>query len=104
MRAGETDKSIAIIEPKIVELIEDLLKVTQLKGMIDIDIFEKNGDYYISEINPRFGGGYLHGHEVGVNTVKLIIENTLFNRAVGKYTTNYGAGSIMMKYNEVMIL
>lgn len=28
-----------------------------------------NGEYYISEVNPRFGGGYPHAYESGATYV-----------------------------------
>ena len=34
-----------------------------------------NGNYYISEVNPRFGGGYPHAHEAGCNHMKMILNN-----------------------------
>lgn len=36
------------------------LEYVKNEGQIDIDIFDINGEYYISEVNPRFGGGYPH--------------------------------------------
>ena len=60
--------------------------------MIDIDIFEINGTFYISEVNPRFGGGYPHAYACGVNMPKQVManlsgrENPVENRGVsGKY-------------------
>ena len=43
--------------------------------IIDIDIFDVDGQYYISEVNPRFGGGYPHAYESGCNHMKLILNN-----------------------------
>ena len=71
--------------------------------MIDIDIFEINGVFYISEVNPRFGGGYPHAYVCGVNMPRQIINN--LNGAenpsvIGDYQENI----CMMKYNEISIL
>ena len=57
MRAGETDKGISFQDPVLFELIERFVKESGFRGQIDIDIFECGGVYYISEVNPRFGGG-----------------------------------------------
>src|SRR5699024_7707697 len=57
MRSGETDKSVSIHNEEIEILVKDLIAKTDFKGPIDIDCFLYNGKYYISEINPRFGGG-----------------------------------------------
>ena len=69
---------------------------------IDIDIFDSNGKYYISEVNPRFGGGYPHAYESGCDHMKLILNN--LNGIVNKKNIGaYEEGIYMMKYNEVYI-
>ena len=67
MRAGETDKSVSFKDEKLFELIRHFAETCGFCGMIDIDIFEIDGVYYISEVNPRFGGGYPHAYACGVN-------------------------------------
>ena len=61
-----------------------------------------DGEYYISEVNPRFGGGYPHAYECGVNVPKMIINN-IENKRNEKAIGNYESDIYMMKYNEVMI-
>ena len=103
MRAGETDKSVSMKDDKLFELIKSFVKKVGFKGIIDIDIFKVNDEYYISEVNPRFGGGYPHGYECGVNIPKMIIEN--ISRKVNKDVIGeYEEGIYMMKYNEVKIV
>lgn len=102
MRAGETDKAISFKDKELFELIKKFVKDFNYKGQIDIDIFEIEGKYYISEVNPRFGGGYPHAHECGCNHVKMIINNLLGNAneiSIGNYKENM----VMMKYNEIMV-
>lgn len=100
MRAGETDKAVSFKDPALFALIEKFVLEAGYKGQIDIDIFEINGDYYISEVNPRFGGGYPHAYECGVDHMKLILNN-LNGRANDKNIGAYDEGIYMMKYNEV---
>ncbi|MCI1134690.1 ATP-grasp domain-containing protein [Enterococcus gallinarum] len=102
MRAGETDKSVSVVNEEISDLVKKF--VCQSQGFfssIDIDIFEKNGNYYISEINPRFGGGYPHAYECGVNFMSYIIKNIDGN--LQEQHSSYKSGIYMMKYNEVII-
>ena len=102
MRAGETDKAVSYKDPALFELLERFIRESGWRGQIDIDIFKINGEYYISEVNPRFGGGYPHAYESGCDHMTLIRRNLqgLCNeRRIGAYDT----GIIMMKYNEVMI-
>ena len=75
MRAGETDKAISFKNERLFDLIKTFVTEVGYKGQIDIDIFEINGEYYISEVNPRFGGGYPHAYESGADQITLILKN-----------------------------
>jgi carbamoyl-phosphate synthase large subunit len=103
MRAGETDKSVSVKDEELFDLIKRFVKKSGFKGVIDIDIFRSNGEYYISEVNPRFGGGYPHAYESGVNVPRLIINN-VSGKANSEDIGNYEEGIYMMKYNEVKIM
>lgn len=102
MRAGETDKSVSFKDEKLFELIKKFVNESGWIGQIDIDIFEINGEYYISEVNPRFGGGYPHAYECGADHMKLIVNN-LNGIANSDVIGNYKENVYMMKYNEIMI-
>jgi len=102
MRAGETDKSVSVKDEKLFCLIKNFVETVGFCGMIDIDIFKCGGEYYISEVNPRFGGGYPHAYECGVNMPAQIIRNLKGypnEERIGEYEENV----YMMKYNEIMI-
>lgn len=103
MRAGETDKAVSFKDPALFELIEKFVLEAGYRCQIDIDIFEINGQYYISEVNPRFGGGYPHAYESGCDHMKLILNN-LNGVANDKIIGAYDEGIYMMKYNEVKIV
>ena len=102
MRAGETDKAVSFKDKRLFDLIERFCQDCGWSGQIDIDIFEIGGEYYISEVNPRFGGGYPHAYECGCDHMRLIINNLNGNsneKQIGLYDENV----YMMKYNEVAI-
>lgn len=102
MRAGETDKAVSFQDEKLFALIEQFVKDAGYNGQIDVDIFDVKGEYYISEVNPRFGGGYPHAFESGADHMKLIVNNLEGNAnecVIGQYEN----GTYMMKYNEVMM-
>lgn len=103
MRAGETDKAVSFKDEKLFNLIEKFVNEAGYRGQIDIDIFEINGEYYISEVNPRFGGGYPHAYESGCDHMKLILNN-LNGMTNEKQIGVYEEGIYMMKYNEVKIV
>ena len=84
-------------------MIEMFVREAGYRGQIDIDIFDIEGEYYISEVNPRFGGGYPHAYESGCDHMKMIVEN-LRGKVNDKKVGNYEEGIYMMKYNEVKIV
>lgn len=103
MRAGETDKSVSFKDDDLFKLIYRFVSEVGYRGQIDIDIFDVGGNYYISEVNPRFGGGYPHAYECGVDHMKLIVKN-LRNEKNSNIVGCYNEGCVMMKYNEVKIV
>ena len=102
MRAGETDKGLSFKDSKLFDLIRSFVKDSGWRGPIDIDIFDVDGEYYISEVNPRFGGGYPHAYECGCDFMKMILRN-LSGEISEPVIGNYDDGLLMMKYNEVMV-
>jgi carbamoyl-phosphate synthase large subunit len=102
MRAGETDKAVSFKCTALFDFVVQFVEKCGYVGPIDIDLFEIKGSYYVSEVNPRFGGGYPHAFESGVNFMKLIQNN--LQGIINKNTIGeYDRGIIMMKYNEVII-
>ena len=103
MRAGETEKSVSVKDDALFALIQKTASALSLAGPIDMDVFYLNGRYYLSEINPRFGGGYPHAYACGVNFPKLIAGN-----AAGKENAdtigNYDEGICMLKFSDLITL
>ena len=102
MRAGETDKSVSVKDEALFSMIRNFVEACGFRGMIDIDIFKIDGIYYLSEVNPRFGGGYPHAYEAGVNIPEQVLMN-LKGEENPVTIGDYEEGICMMKYNEVMI-
>lgn len=103
MRAGETDKAVSFKDEKLFDLIKEFVNQAGYRGQIDIDIFDIDGEYYISEVNPRFGGGYPHAYESGSDHMSLIVNNLngkVNECVIGMYKEN----TYMMKYNELSVI
>ena len=103
MRAGETDKAISFENKELFEQVEKFVIENGFTGQIDIDIFEKDGVYYFSEVNPRFGGGYPHAFVCGADHMTLI-KNNLCGKINEKKIGGYAVNKVMMKYNEIMLM
>lgn len=101
-RIGGASKTISFKDQNLFDFIKEVCSVLELNGPCDMDFFIKNGEYYLSEINPRFGGAYLHAYGAGVDFIKLILNNVhgVENEAViGQYDEDV----IMMMYDDVVI-
>lgn len=101
-RIGGASKTISFKDPKLFQFVEEVCSVLELNGPCDMDFFIKDGEYYLSEINPRFGGAYLHAYGAGVDFVKLILNNIhgIENKSIiGQYDEDV----IMMMYDDVVI-
>lgn len=103
MRAGETDKAVSFKDKKLFGIVEDFIEKLGTIGPADIDIFKVKGEYYISEVNPRFGGGYLIAYECSENFPKLI-RNNLEKKANNKNIGNYEEGICMLKHDDIEII
>src|SRR5699024_1054862 len=104
MRAGETDKSVSIHNDKVELLVKEMVKQTGFVGPIDVDCFEFNGEYYISEVNPRFGGGYPHAYEMNCNFMTYIIRNLEGETNESYEDYKYDKDYVMMKYDHVQLV
>ena len=101
-RMGGASKTISFKDDKLFNFIKKVCAVFELNGPCDMDFFIKNGEYYLSEINPRFGGAYLHAYGAGVDFIKLILNNIhgVENESIiGQYVE----GVVMMMYDDVVI-
>jgi carbamoyl-phosphate synthase large subunit len=90
-----------VIIPEIFELSIKIGELLGGPGPLDIDIFEKNGKYYITEINPRFGGGYPFAYESGVNFMEMIIK-MLKDEKITPNIGSYKENVYFAKYDHVI--
>ena len=102
MRSGETDKAVSIKNEKLFNVIEELVRKLNLRGTVDIDVFESDGEWIISEINPRFGGGHLLAYKCKENYPKFILNN-LNNDINDKQIGKYKSGVCMIKHDTLII-
>lgn len=101
-RIGGASKTISFKDKKLFDFIVKIVKTLKFNGPVDMDFFYRDGKYYLSEINPRFGGAYLHAYGAGVDFIKLI-ENNLRGNANEECFGAYEEGVVMMMYDSVVI-
>lgn len=101
-RIGGASKTCSFKDPKLFAFIEEICSVFEFNGPLDMDFFIKDGEYYLSEINPRFGGAYLHAYGAGVDFIQLIVNN--INNIENQVNIgNYDENVLMMMYDDVVI-
>lgn len=101
-RIGGASKTISFKDQRLFDFIKRIVPLFDFAGALDMDFFYKDGKYYLSEINPRFGGAYLHAYGAGVDFIKLIINN--INGKVNiPEIGNYDEGVLMLMYDDVVI-
>lgn len=101
-RIGGASKTVSFKDPKLFAFIEDVCSAFEFNGPLDMDFFIRDGEYYLSEINPRFGGAYLHAYGAGVDFIKLIVNNIngIENPVnIGDYDDDV----LMLMYDDVVI-
>lgn len=101
-RIGGASKTISFKDSNLFDFIQKITEVLHFNGPVDMDFFYKNGQYYLSEVNPRFGGAYLHAYGAGVNFIGLI-ENNLNGKVNEPQFGNYEDDVVMMMYDSVVI-
>lgn len=99
---GGANKTISFKDEQLVELIKKIADGLQLYGPNDMDFFYENGTYYLSEINPRFGGAYLHAYGAGVDFIKLILNNLKGIENEPRFG-DYEDDVVMMMYDSVVV-
>lgn len=101
-RIGGASKTISYKDQKLFDFVEEVCSVLELNGPCDMDFFIKDGEYYLSEINPRFGGAYLHAYGAGVDFIKMILTN-MEGKENQSIIGQYDEDVIMMMYDDVVI-
>lgn len=99
---GGANKTVSYKDEKLFSFIRDICEVFTFSGPVDMDFFFKNGEYYLSDVNPRFGGAYLHAYGAGVDFFKLI-KNNMMGIENAPHFGDYDEGVVMMMYDDVVI-
>ena len=100
---GGANKTISFKDEQLFEFVKNALKVFQFNGPLDMDLFYQDGQYYLSEINPRFGGAYLHAYGAGVDFPSFIYHNVKEKASNEACIGNYEEDVVMMMYDSVVI-
>ena len=101
-KIGGASKTVSFKDERLNDFVKKALKVFKFNGPIDMDLWYRGGEYYLSEVNPRFGGGYLHAYGAGIDFVRLI-QNNINGIENSPCFGNYENDIVMMMYDSVVI-
>ena len=95
-KLGETEQSITVESPELVEYGQKLGRLVGHVGPMDVDLFVSDGVISILELNPRFGGGYPVSQLSGADYPGLIV-SMLRGEDAMQTRKPYKPGVAMMK-------
>lgn len=95
MRAGETDKAVTVHSDRLYAYAKAIGDALGHIGNLDCDFLERDGEFYLLEMNSRFGGGYPFSHEAGANLVKALLQS--IDGENDKISINYKTGLTFAK-------
>ncbi len=87
MRGGDVDRCITENPPVLLEIARRIGENLGHAGYMNTDVYYDGTDYYVIDINPRFGGGYAFSHIAGANIPAAIIALTAGNEVKDDWLT-----------------
>lgn len=76
MRGGDVDRAVTSHQDELVNMGRKIGFHLKHRGYLNTDVFFDGEDYYVIDINPRFGGGYVFSHHAGANIPAAFIALT----------------------------
>jgi carbamoyl-phosphate synthase large subunit len=73
MRAGETDRAVAVRSELLEQIGEAIGRKLGHVGALDCDAIITERDCRLLDLNPRFGGGYPFSHVAGANVPAALV-------------------------------
>ena len=103
VRGGEVERGVTQKDPVVFKIIKKIVKTLKPLGVINIQfiIDIENNAYYVTEINPRFGGGYPLAYTAGANFPLLICKLAKNKKIISKLG-NYKDKLYMLRYDNAV--
>ena len=100
---GKAWGGIAITDKKLLDLTHHFIKETKWRGAFELELMKnKNGEFYLLEINPRIPAWVYLAVGVGQNIPELIVNLALGNNV--EPITTFKAGKMFIRYSWEMIV
>jgi carbamoyl-phosphate synthase large subunit len=105
-RGGEVVKGMTVRNAAIEDLCRRVAETLPgAWGVMNIQVFydTATGQLNVSEINPRFGGGYPLTHEAGAPMTRWIIEEVT-GRPLSANNDQWQDGLVMLRYDDAVFV
>ncbi|MBC8319798.1 MAG: ATP-grasp domain-containing protein [Bacteroidetes bacterium] len=100
---GKAWGGIAITDSKLLDLTHHFIKETKWRGAFELELMKnKDGKFYLLEINPRIPAWVYLAVGVGQNIPELIVNLALGNEV--EPITTFKAGKMFIRYSWEMIV
>ena len=104
VRAGEVSKGVTVRHKKLIEFVTQCAQALPgAFGVVNVQTFEDaEGDLYVSEINPRFGGGFPLSYHAGADFpwwLYLMLKGKLDRSQL----EGWQEGMVMLRYDDELI-
>ncbi|KAB8137782.1 ATP-grasp domain-containing protein [Gracilibacillus oryzae] len=103
MRGGDIDKCVTENSEELLEIGEKIGSNLKHAGYINTDVYYDGKNYYVIDINPRFGGGYAFSHRAGANIPAAIINITRGEKVDEDWLTQQ-AGLDLARHDTVVAI
>lgn len=105
-RGGEVNKGMTVRNEAIQAVAHRIAETLPgAAGVLNIQVFydSDTGELNVSEINPRFGGGYPLTHEAGAPMARWAIEEVV-GRPLAAMQDDWVDGLVMLRYDDAVFV
>jgi carbamoyl-phosphate synthase large subunit len=105
VRAGEVSKGITVKNTLVMDLVSRVAeKLPGAYGPLNVQGFlSSKGSFVVTEINPRFGGGYPLAHQAGADFPRWLMEELLGVSTSASFD-GWQDGLTMLRYDSAVFL
>lgn len=99
-KGGESFLLKSVTSDEIIFFVEKICRWLPLKGIVNFDIYEEQGELKIMEINCRIGGNYPASHAFGCDLLSLFFREISDAEPCAPKFSSYEADQLVAKYFE----
>lgn len=96
--SGESFLVKSVNPSPFLEICYDINDTIPLRGIVNLDIYEHDGQYLCMEVNCRIGGNYPASHGFGVNLIRHLLKDSIGAGTQLTGATQYEQGLFVGKY------